>query len=234
VQWNHSSAWLLSLFAILCCLVTGAANSAYPKTIAALQERYSDEVIAHQKYGAYAEHALADGYPAIAHLFRALAASEAIHARNFARLLRELGQAPRMPEVKFEVSTTRRHLQQAATVEAEEIDTRYPKILEDIERENHEEAIRFITYAWKAERQHRDLILKIKKAASWFFGMLVSRIEGDPTRYYVCQVCGATAMELPTGQCPICGHPPSEYKEVPGFDASQTPRKQEQPFFMDY
>ena len=229
---SHHSVWVLSLFAML-WLATGAAYAAYPKTIEALQDRYADEVVAHQKYGAYAEHALAEDYPAIAHLFRALAASEAIHARNFARLLRELGQEPRMPAVKFEVSTTRKHLQQAATVEADEIDSRYPKILEGIKAENHAEAIRYITYAWKAEQQHRELILQIKKAASWFFGMLVSRIEGDPTRYYVCQVCGATATELPAGQCPICDHPSSEYKEVPGFDVSRTRKKQEQQFPWD-
>lgn len=232
MQRNCSLVWLVPMFVML-CLATGVAYSAYPQTIKALQERYADEIIAHQKYGAYAEQALAEDYPAIAHLFRALAASEAIHARNFARLLRELGQTPRMPAVKFEISTTRKHLQQAATVEAQEIDTRYPGILEDIKTENHEQAIRYITYAWKAEKQHRDLILKIKKAASWFFGMLVSRIEGDPTPYYVCQVGGATATELPVGQCPICGHPASNYKEVPGFDASRAAQKKEQQFIWD-
>jgi len=218
--------WLLTMFAML-CLATGTACADYPKTIEALQERYADEVIAHQKYGAYAEQALAENYPAIAHLFRALAASETVHARNFRRILEGLGQEAMVPVVEFEVTTTRRHLQDAATVEAQEIDTQYPQILEGIQAENHAEAIKNITYAWKAEKQHRDLILKIKKAASWFFGMLVSRIEGDPTRYYVCQVCGATATELPTGQCPICAHPPSDYQEVPGFTESRAPQRPE-------
>ena len=214
------------LIVILLGLFPGAplysAQGNYPKTTEALQARYADEVIAHQKYGAYAEHAQEEGYPAIAHLFRTLAAAEAIHARNFARLLKELNQEPQRPEVTFETSSTREHLQQAATVEADEIDKEYPKILKKIEAENHQEAIRFITYAWKSEQQHRDLILKIKKGASWFFGMLVSKIEGKPTRYYVCQVCGATVVELPANQCPICGHPPSDYTEVPGYIQHQS------------
>ena len=204
------------LFGVICSAPTVADPAPYPKTIAALQERYADEVVAHQKYGSYAEHALREGYPAIAHLFRALAASEAIHGKNFARLLREMGEKPRVPKVTFETSTTREHLKQAATVEAEEIDTEYPKILDRIRDENHHEAIKHITYAWKAEKQHRDLIIKIKNAAGWFFGSLVKKIEGTPTRYFVCQVCGSTVAELPTGQCPICDHPPSEYAEVPG------------------
>lgn len=204
------------------CATALAGPDDYPLTMAALQERYADEIIAHRRYGAFAGHADAEGYPAIAHLFRALAASEAVHARNFARLLHESGVEPKIPSVKLELSSTREHLKQAATVEAAEIDQEYPKILKSIEGEQHRHAIRFITYAWKAEQQHRELILKIKKGASWFFGMLVSRIEGSPTRYYVCQVCGSTVTELPGSQCPICDHPPEQYREVPEFPGDST------------
>jgi len=123
-----------------------------------------------------------------------------------------------MPSVKFKLTSTREHLQLAAAVEAAEIDKEYPAILERIEEEQNVQATRFITYAWQAEQQHRDLILQIKKAASWYFGMLVSKIEGSPTRYFVCQVCGSTVIELPGYHCPICDHPPEQYQEVPGFE----------------
>ncbi len=219
---------VILLAAILPVTMVSAGSATYPNTIEALHARYADEIIAHQKYGAYAKHALQENYPAIAHLFRALAAAEAIHARNFANLLTDLGEKPVMPVVTFEVLTTRKHLQQAAEVEAQEIDTEYPQILEKIRPENHSEAIQLITYAWKSEKQHRDLILQIKKAASWFFGMLVSRIEGKPTRYYVCRICGATVTKLPSGQCPICSHPATEYQEVPGFDPTQVREVEEQ------
>lgn len=131
------SAWLpASLFClVLLCLPVTADAQPYPQTIAALQERYADEMIAHQKYGAFARHALQEGYPAIAHLFSALATSEAVHARNFARLLHELGQPPLAPAVDLELSSTRAHLRQTATVEADEIDQEYPAILQRIEAE---------------------------------------------------------------------------------------------------
>ena len=215
-----------SLLCALCFFapVAGAGES-FPLTAEALQARYADEMVAHGKYGAYARHALDEGYPAIAHLFSAIAASEAVHADNFARLLRDLGRLPVMPSLDVEISSTRDHLQQAATIEADEIDTEYPDILERIAPEGHEEAVRFITYAWRAEKQHRDLILQIKKGASWFFGMLVSRIEGNPTPYFVCQVCGSTVNELPDTQCPICEHGPEHYREIPGFQAAAVPEK---------
>ena len=60
--------WLLiALFlAAFSSAVLGADPKSYPRTIEALQARYADEVTAHQKYGAFAEHALKEGYPAIA------------------------------------------------------------------------------------------------------------------------------------------------------------------------
>jgi rubrerythrin len=219
--------WLAGLVLILLAGNAAAAPDAYTKTIEALQDRYADEMRAHQQYGAYARHALQEGYPNIAHLFRALAASEAVHARNFATLLEELGVSPQHPEITVEVSSTRRHLQQATDVEAAEIDTEYPAILERIREEGHHKAIESITWAWKAEQQHREMILKIRKAASIFFGLLVSRIEGDPSRYYVCQICGSTLSALPDGQCPICNHAAEHYQEVPGFPGAA--RQAEEP-----
>ena len=222
----HYLIWLFAGLVFLSSPGTAVATEAgaYPKTAIALHERYADEVIAHDKYGAFADHAFKEGYPAIAHLFRTLAYSEAVHAKNFARLLREMGQEPLMPAVVFNLTSTKELLQLAAAVEAAEIDKEYPAILQRISKEQNEPAMRFITYAWKAEQQHRDLIVQIKKAASWYFGMLVSKIEGSPTRYYVCQICGSTVMQMPGKQCPICDHPPEQYQEVPGFaDSSAKP-----------
>jgi rubrerythrin len=217
------------LLALLAGSVAAEPDVAYPRTIAALQERYADEIQAQQKYGAYAKHALQEGYPNIAHLFRALAASEAVHARNFALLLKELGATPQLPEIHFEVSSTRRHLKQTTDVEAAEIDTEYPAILERIRPEGHQGAIEKITWAWLAEKQHRELILDIRKAATIFFGLLVNRIEGEPSRYYVCQICGSTLTEPPPADCPICEHSAEHYLEVPGFPGP-APEEEESPF----
>jgi rubrerythrin len=199
----------------LSCAMAAASPTHYPQTIEALQERYADEVRAHQEYGAYARHALQEGHPNIAHLFRTLATSEAVHARNFAELLKELGATPQAPRVDPRITSTRDHLQRATEVEADEIDTQYPTILEQVRPEGYEAAIEKITWAWEAEKQHRDLIIKIRDAASIFFGLLVNRIEGEPSHYHVCQVCGSTLDQPPAKGCPICGHPASEYREIP-------------------
>jgi len=208
------------------CSVVIAAGSAYTNTIAELQNRYVDEVVAHQKYNTYAQRAVEEGYPNIAHLFRALAASEAVHARNFKKLLAELDVEARLPaKFDYEIASTKKNIRHATTVEADEIDQKYPAILESIESEKHEDAIRYLTYAWKAEKQHRDLIVKIQKASKRWFGIVAKRIEGKPTRYYVCQVCGSTLIELPAETCPIGAHPVSEYREVPGFPGNDQKKR---------
>jgi rubrerythrin len=194
----------------------------FQKTIEALQQRYADEIIAHLKYNTYVERAEEEEYPNIAHLFRSLAASEAIHARNFKRILNDLGVQVELQEIpEFEGSSTKDNIRDATAVEADEIDREYPSILKTIATENHGEAILFMTYAWESEKQHRDLILKIKRAVKRWFGFLVKRIEAKPTNYYVCNFCGSSVTKLPVDQCPICGQPVSEYEEVPGFPGNQ-------------
>lgn len=202
-------------------LSTGAvgAQTAFPLTVEALQQRLADEITAHTKYNAYADRACSEGYPNIAHLFKGLATSEAIHARNFKRLLEELGAKPAMAGAAHtpEVWETRHNLKHAAEVERDEIDNEYPGILERIEPEHHEAAIANITFAWKAEQQHRDLIVKLQNSVMRWFGLVVKRIEGEESHIHVCSVCGSTLDELPEGACPICGRPASSYREVPPF-----------------
>ena len=206
-------------------------HQAYPQTVEALKQRYLDEVQAHRKYSLYARKAADEDHPHIAHLFNALATSEAIHARNFQRLLRELGVGPgELPDTAltgFEVGSTKENLKHATAVETEEIDKEYPSILEAIKSENHEAAITNITRAWKAEQQHRGLMVKIQAGASTWFGMLATVIENKAKRYYVCQVCGSLVTTLPKEQCPICGHPHTEYQEVPGYPGRPEQEEQE-------
>ena len=171
---------LLLLFSLLPVLAMDTLIAGkYDLTVEALQARYADEVVAHRKYNAYADQACKEGYPNIAHLFKALASSEAIHARNFKKLLRGFGAKPSGGGGPIAAGSTRTNLKQAATVERDEIDKTYPGLLEKIKGENHAGTIENITYAWKAEKQHRALIVKLQKASSSFFGMLVKRIEPD-------------------------------------------------------
>jgi rubrerythrin len=191
------------------------AQSEYSETISVLQTLYRDEIQAMRNYRTYAEKAAAEKYPNIAKLFRALAASESVHARNFEALLSALGEkTENLPQLKPEVSSTQRHLELSTALELKEIDSTYPQFIERVQPENHAEAIRYIFYAWKAEKQHRELLKKIQSGTGIFFGLLTKKIEEHPAQYFVCQNCGSTLSKIPEFTCPICGGPSANYKEI--------------------
>ncbi len=192
-----------------------AADATQPETVSALNERYQDEITAHVAYGAYSNRALADGYPNVAYLFKSLAASEAIHARNFKRILDELGVKAAAVQPRPRVANTKANIVHATAVEADEIDREYPTLVARIKPENHQAAIDNMTWAWQAEKQHRKLLGRMQDAAQKWFKFLIAHIEGEFVDYHVCQICGSTLVEAPENVCPICGQPASHYQQIP-------------------
>ncbi len=193
------------------------AKSEFLETIAVLQAVHNREVQVNLAYLTYAQKAVSENYPNIAHLFGALAASEWIHARNFRQLLFDLGiEMKRYPEPEIRASTTKANLKNATRIEIEEIDRNYPQFIERIKSERYEPAIRDLTYAWESEKQHRKLIEKIRSGTGIFFGILARTIEKTPYRYFVCQACGFTISSTspPENPCPVCKSPVSHFKEI--------------------
>ena len=204
---------LISIFIIFG--MAASTQSEYKETISVLGALHQDEMQAMYNYQAYANKAVSQKYPNIGKLFMTLAASEAVHARNFKGCLVTLGIADAtIPQQPLRIESTRKNLKYAIAVELEEIDQKYPQVLEQIKPENHTAAIQYITYAWESEKQHRELLKKIQSGTGVFFGLLIKRIEGNPYQYFVCQNCGSTLTEIPASACPVCGGPPAKYKEI--------------------
>ena len=205
-------------FIVLFTISFADAQSKYPETIAALQIGYRNEMQAHFNYMAYAYKAKAENYPNMSHLFVSFAASEFIHARNFKRILFDLGvEAKELPKSEVKVSSTKANLKDGIDFEIADIDQRYPQLLERMKPEGHEAAIRFMTYAWETEKQHRDILQKMQSGTGIFFGQLAKRIEETSLQYFVCLECGSTYIELPRSIFPICKVSISQFKEVEGI-----------------
>jgi rubrerythrin len=211
------------LLAIPTAVMLGAAAAAppgdaadqYPETVAVLSSVFEGESRARISYDACSRQALSEGYPNIAYLFSSLSASEAIHAANFRRILATLGTEATDPSPEsVVVRKTKQNLKTACDRELEEIDRKYPTLLERMKPEGHAETVRFITYAWEAEKQHRDLLKEILSGTGFFFGTLTRRIEGTPMAFSVCTNCGSTVAERPAERCPICGAPAAGYEEL--------------------
>jgi len=191
-----------------------AAQTSNTDTITVLLEAYKGETYAHEAYLAYARKALEEKYPRIAYLFTSLAASEGIHARNFADALAALGVTAKADAPSITVADTRSNLINAADAELHEIDVKYPSFLKRVEAEGQAGAARQITYAWTAEKQHRDIVARLQAGSSTMFGLVVSAVEGKKVTYYVCQICGSMLDALPPEKCPNCGNPVSNYRAV--------------------
>ena len=208
--------FFFSLFVITTFLASSSyAQLEYAETIAVLRQGYYGEIQAQRNYLVFAGKAEFDKYHNIANLFISLAASEEVHAKNFKKILNDLGVSLDEPaEIEIKVSRTKENLKYAVGVELSEIDKQYPGFIKRIENENYAEAIKNITYAWEAEKQHRGLIEKIRSNIGIFFGIIARKIESSPTKYFVCATCGSTVIELPQYYCPICKGPVSAYREV--------------------
>lgn len=206
---------LICVMVLICLPSSELAGENYPVTISVIKTVSQDEARAQQTYIAYSRKAVEENYPGIAKLFLALATSESIHAANFRRILSNLGiTAQQAPDLTIKVNSTRTNLKKSTRVELDEIDKKYPGIIEKIKPENHVEAIRFITYAWESEKQHRDLITKIKSGTGMFFSLLVRKIEDTDADFVVCQNCGSTLMEFPPDNCPICSESAALFKNI--------------------
>ncbi len=156
-----------------------------------LRDAFAGESQANRKYLAFAKKAEDDGYPQIAKLFRAAAASETIHAHNH---LRELGGVRR----------TMDNLEEALNGEVYEFQKMYPEMIEDAKAEDNKCALRTFTFANEVEKVHADLFRKALE-------QMDKLQEAD---YYICQVCGHTAEGEPPDTCPVCGAKKQVYKKA--------------------
>jgi rubrerythrin len=207
---------LCGLLSLSSSIQAGAAPAKYPETASVMQAALAGELLAHARYLAYAQRARDEKYPSLALFATSLAASEAIHARNFAKALKDLGATadPKVPD--FAIADTRTNIKNASAAEMAEIDTRYPQYLAKIEQEGYAPAIEALSHAWQAEKQHRDMIAKLNAGTGVLFGLVVKTFEDSGFRYFVCQDCGSTLeyAKLPKESCPICGGPVARYQEV--------------------
>ncbi|MBS3762798.1 MAG: rubrerythrin family protein [Candidatus Brocadiia bacterium] len=159
-----------------------------------LQKAFAGESQANRKYTAFARKAEDEGYKQVAHLFRAAAAAETVHALNHL-------------EVMSGVKSTLENLKEAAQGEADEFEEMYPAFIQVAEDEGEPEARRTFDFASRVEEIHHMLYNRAVDA--------VKKNEDLPeTKLWVCQGCGNTVEGEPPAECPICGAPRSMFLEI--------------------
>jgi len=162
---------------------------------------------AHAKYLEFAKKADAEGYGAVASLFRAAAAAEEIHGNNHEKAMRRLGGTP---DVKMEtpaVNSTRENLEASISGESHEFKTMYPDFVHQARQDRDVPAIVTFEQAMRTEAEHAKLFEEALRD--------LDKLKGSGSRtYYVCSVCGYTTTDLNFEKCVNCLKPKDRYKPV--------------------
>jgi rubrerythrin len=163
-------------------------------TIDNLKTAFAGESQANNKYLAYAERAERDKLPLVARLFRAIAAAEAIHARNHLRAMEG-------------VKTTLENLTDAKAGEDYEVAQMYPPMIEAAHAEGEKKAERSMHFAIEVEKVHSELYGEAIKAVNAGHDLTEAAVR-------ICPVCGHTVIGDAPDACPVCGCPGPKYTEI--------------------
>jgi rubrerythrin len=161
------------------------------KTKRNLQEAFLAEAKAHFRLLLYSLRAQQEGLPALARLLKAVANSEAVHARNALSILEEVG-------------TTQQNLRASFEREQFVSSVAYPRMLREAWAENEPDAVWVFTKARNVEERHAKLY---KMALS---DVIMDRIP----EFFVCSRCGWIENSRPQERCQNCEGPPEDYTEV--------------------
>ena len=162
------------------------------KTEKNLAYAFAAESKASVRNGTFAKKADMEGYPQIAHLFRAISEAESVHARRYLLLMRG------------KIGSTEENLETAFQNEIKANVEEYPKLIKDASDEGKESVLKAFSQSRDVENGHAELY---KKAMN---DMLTDR----ETKYYVCQVCGYVKEDEAPERCPVCGAVKGKFKLV--------------------
>ncbi len=157
-----------------------------------LMAAFAGESMANRRYLAFAKKAEQDGYTQVAHLFRAVAHAETVHALNHFR-------------AAGEVKTTEENLNTAIAGEKYENTEMYPAFIKDAEAEGDAKALKTFSYANEVEKIHEVLYREMLDSLGK---------TGEEYDYYICPVCGYTEKRGAPEKCPVCGAPGTRFERI--------------------
>jgi rubrerythrin len=157
-----------------------------------VHKAYTEEAKAHVRILKYAERAEGDGFPQIAHMFRAVAASERIHARRHYGLL-ENG-----------VGDTDENLERAFHSETGIAELEYRRMLTEAHEDGEKVAALIFSQARDVEESHAGLYRRAMDHVIW----------ERSTTYQICTVCGYVADGGTPENCPVCGAARSQFQNI--------------------
>ena len=153
---------------------------------------YVEEAKAQVRILKFAERAEKDGFPQIAHMFRAVAVSERIHSERHYSLL------------EGSVGDTDENLGRAFHSETSIAEVEYRRMLTEAHEDGENVAALIFSQARDVEESHAGLYKRAMDHVIW----------ERSTTYQICTVCGYVADGGPPDNCPVCGADRSQFQNV--------------------
>lgn len=157
-----------------------------------VHKAYVEEAKAHVRILKFAERAEKDGFPQIAYMFRAVAASERVHASRHYGLL-EGG-----------VGDTDENLERAFQAEMGIAEVEYRRMLTEAHEDEEKVAALIFSQAREVEESHAGLYKRAMDHVIW----------ERSTTYQLCKVCGYVADGGAPENCPVCEADRSQFQKV--------------------
>jgi rubrerythrin len=149
-----------------------------------LEAAFAGESQAHMKYLTFADQAEKDGFTNVAHLFRANAFAEQVHATSHFKVMKKLAE-------------TSENLQVGINGETYEVEEMYPAFTAVAELQDERGAVRSTKWAREAEKIHAEMYTNAKSTVDKGQDSLIGNM-------YVCSVCGWTGEGDTPDNCPLC------------------------------
>lgn len=196
----------LIVFSLACQKQEEEKKKSKPEvTIENLQTAYAKAIQYERMYGLFVARATKDRLPNVARLYKAVARSEAIHARMHSELLRKHGVEPVVPPPEsVVVGTTLQTLKFSISSEEIEFGRMYPNLIRTAELENFSEAVSQFQMAREADLRHAELMREALERNA--------RIEKVP--YFVCTGCGYILTSERAEKCPVCHSTKEKFEKI--------------------
>ena len=172
-----------------------------------IQTAYLAEMQAKARYNAFAVKADAEGYKAVAVLFRATAASQDVLIKKHAGMLQKLVRSvPDQLLMAPEVKSTKENLEAALAADIGPKNTRYAAFAKQAEADKNTGAMYGFKGAIAAETEYvKYFKLALADLNGW-------KAEGKT--FAVCEVCSFLVMGPPPATCPVCSAPREKFTVI--------------------
>jgi rubrerythrin len=200
------TALIINYFFITGCSKSPKVEKLENKTLTNLKYAYKAERNSQAKYSAFAKEADEEGYHRLAILYRAMAYSEGIHARNEVEVIKKMGGVPDTSVDIPGIGDVKYNLQVAMKGEPGEREVNYHEFIKQAKVDSIFDALKVFNNSRLSEYQYTNFTnTVVREFDKW---------KNGTQDFFVCNICGYIVKEITFERCPVCDYPKDQYQKI--------------------